>query len=96
MNERRERALFGRRHKPLPDLSGLSEKTAQIDRKLAERFGNHPAVRMWHISNEFGGDCHCPLCQEAFRAWLKKRYQTIENLKRQMVHRVLESYLRRL
>jgi beta-galactosidase len=35
---------------------------------------------MWHISNELGGDCHCPLCQEAFRTWLKNRYQTIEEL----------------
>ena len=80
VNERRERALFGRRHNHCLTSPAYREKTAQIDRKLAERFGNHPAVRMWHISNEFGGDCHCPLCQEAFRAWLKKRYQTIENL----------------
>ncbi len=29
---------------------------------------------MWHISNEFGGECHCELCQEAFRNWLKKKY----------------------
>ncbi len=35
---------------------------------------------MWHISNEFGGECHCPLCQEAFRNWLKEKYGTIENL----------------
>ena len=29
---------------------------------------------MWHISNEYGGECHCPLCQSAFRGWLKKKY----------------------
>jgi beta-galactosidase len=35
---------------------------------------------MWHISNEYSGECHCPLCQKAFKAWLQKRYGTIENL----------------
>lgn len=35
---------------------------------------------LWHISNEFGGECHCPLCQAKFREWLKEKYGTIENL----------------
>ena len=35
---------------------------------------------LWHISNEYGGECHCPLCQDAFRKWLKERYHTIEEL----------------
>ena len=38
------------------------------------RYGNHPALFMWHISNELNGECHCELCQNAFRAWLKKKY----------------------
>lgn len=29
---------------------------------------------MWHVSNEYGHECHCPLCQEAFRTWLRKKY----------------------
>jgi beta-galactosidase len=30
---------------------------------------------MWHASNEYnGGDCHCPLCYEAFHDWLKVKY----------------------
>lgn len=48
--------------------------------ELAKRFGNHPGVIGWHISNEFGGECHCPLCQEAFRGWIKEKYQTVENM----------------
>ena len=35
---------------------------------------------LWHISNEFGGECHCLLCQQKFREWLEKKYGTIENL----------------
>ena len=26
------------------------------------------------MSNEYGGECHCELCQEAFRQWLRRRY----------------------
>ena len=36
----------------------------------------------WHISNEFGGECYCENCEKAFRVWLKKKYQTIENVNR--------------
>lgn len=53
---------------------------ALINRKLSERLGSHPGVILWHISNEYGGECHCPLCQKAFREWLKERYGTIEQL----------------
>ena len=80
VNASRQRMLFGGRHNHCLTSPAYREKVRQIDMRLAERFGHHPAVRMWHISNEFSGDCHCPLCQEAFRGWLKKRYQTIEAL----------------
>lgn len=76
----RRRALYGFRHNHCYTSPVYREKTAIINRKLAERFGKHPAVILWHISNEFGGECHCPLCQEAFRSWLKEKYKTIENL----------------
>ena len=35
---------------------------------------------MWHISNEFSGDCHCDFCQANFRSWLKDKYETLEKL----------------
>ncbi|MDA1361432.1 beta-galactosidase [Glycomyces luteolus] len=44
---------------------------------LAERYGRHPAVRLWHIGNEFGGGnarCYCDLSAEAFRDWLRERH----------------------
>ena len=46
-------------------------------RKLAERYKDHPALLIWHASNEYnGGDCHCELCYAAFRDWLKVRYNS--------------------
>ncbi len=78
----RRRNLFGGRHNHCFTSPVYREKVSIINRKLAERFGSHPAVIGWHISNELGGDCHCELCQEAFRQWLRKRYKTIEDVNR--------------
>lgn len=80
VNANRERDLFGGRHNHCYTSPVYREKTRIINKKLAEKFGKHPAVIMWHISNEYGGECHCPLCQEAFRNWLKERYTSIEEV----------------
>lgn len=80
MDDSRRRALFGGRHNHCYTSPVYREKVQKIDRELSRRFGRHPAVIMWHISNEFGGECHCPLCQEAFRVWLKEKYGAIEKL----------------
>jgi len=50
------------------------EKTREINRRLAERYKNCDTVIAWHISNEFNGECHCPLCAEAFRDYLRKKF----------------------
>ena len=50
------------------------EKVRKINRLLAERYGNNPTVIAWHLSNEYGGECHCPLCVQAFRDFLKEKY----------------------
>ncbi|MCL6744909.1 beta-galactosidase [Kosakonia sp. R1.Fl] len=73
-------ALHGGRHNHCMTSPVYREKTLKINTLLAERYANHPAVLGWHISNEYGGECHCDLCQEKFRGWLKARYQTLENL----------------
>lgn len=74
------RELSGERHNHCYTSPIYREKTRQINTKLAERFANHPGVIMWHMSNEYGGRCYCPLCQEAFRNWLKEKYETLEAL----------------
>ena len=35
---------------------------------------------MWHLSNEYSGECHCDLCKQSFRDWLKDRYGTLDAL----------------
>lgn len=80
VDENRNRYLYGLRHNHCYTSPVYREKTRKMNMELAKRFGNHPAVIAWHISNEYGGECHCPLCQESFRNWLKEKYHTIENL----------------
>lgn len=75
----------GKRHNYCPSSPVMREKTRQIDTRLAETFGRHPGVIGWHISNEIGGNggdgsCHCPLCQGAFRKWLKEKYGSLDRL----------------
>ena len=74
VNEDRSKRIFGERHNHCFTSPIYREKTAQINRLLAQRYKDHPALGIWHISNEYSGECHCELCQEAFRTWLKARY----------------------
>jgi beta-galactosidase len=76
----RIRNLHGFRHNHCYSSPVYREKTAIMNSKLAERYAHHPAVIGWHISNEFGGDCHCGNCQEAFREWLREKYGTLDKL----------------
>ncbi|WP_438349317.1 beta-galactosidase [Paenibacillus sp. FA6] len=70
----RVRNLHGHRHNHCYTSPIYREKTALLNSKLAERYSQHPAVIGWHISNEFGGECHCDYCQSAFKEWLKVKY----------------------
>ncbi len=74
------RAFFGGRHNHCYTSPLYREKVRIMNKKLAENFGNHPGVIAWHISNEYSGECYCPLCQEEFRRWLKDRYGSIDKL----------------
>ena len=60
----RRRQLFGNRHNHCLSSPVYREKVRAINTLLAERYKDHPALGMWHVSNELGGECHCPLCQE--------------------------------
>lgn len=74
VNEYQQRELQGLRHNHCFTSPIYREKVQQINRKLAERYKDHPALVAWHISNEYGGECHCPLCAAAFREWMKNKY----------------------
>ncbi|WP_328587809.1 beta-galactosidase [Konateibacter massiliensis] len=80
VNEKRERNLFGGRQNHCYTSPAYRRKVREINMVLAKEIGSHPGVLALHLSNEYIGDCHCPLCQEQFREWLKERYGTIDEL----------------
>lgn len=52
---------------------------------VAARYGSHPAVALWHVSNELGCHnalCHCDESAGAFREWLRARYGTVAEVNR--------------
>jgi beta-galactosidase len=69
------------RHNHCPTSPIYREKVALINSLLAQRYQHHPALLMWHVSNEYGAHgCHCDLCYAAFRQWLQERYGTLDAL----------------
>ncbi|MDO7905896.1 beta-galactosidase [Paenibacillus sp. JX-17] len=71
---------FGGRHNSCPNSPTYRKYSEAIADKLAERYKDHPGILVWHVSNEYGGDCYCENCEAAFRVWLKKRYGTIDQV----------------
>jgi beta-galactosidase len=63
---------------------GYRDEAARIVTKLAENFGQHPAIAAWQTDNEYG--CHGTIlsysdaARVSFRKWLQDKYQTVENL----------------
>ncbi len=76
----RGRNLFGSRHNHCLTSPVYREKTRIINGKLAERYHAHPALILWHLSNEYSGECHCDLCRAAFRQWLQRKYTALDAL----------------
>lgn len=75
--------FFGGRQAWCPSSPVFREYALALVEQVARRYGGHPAVALWHVSNELG--CHNALCYddttaEAFRAWLIRRYGTVEAL----------------
>lgn len=52
-------------------------------RALATHVAGHPALRVWHVGNEFGNenaDCYSVETERAFQAWLEDRYGGVDAL----------------
>ena len=78
-----EREPQAKRANHCPSSPIFRQKLAAISEALAQRYANHPALGLWHIDNEIGGeapDCHCDLCYTNFRKWLKDKYQNLATL----------------
>lgn len=68
-----------------PSSPLFRDYAAEVVTRVVERYGNHPAVSLWHVSNELGCHnalCYCDTSAEAFRGWLRDRYDDIDALNR--------------
>lgn len=74
------RHRFGGRHNACPHSPVFQKYAARLAEKLAERYGSNPHIACWHISNEYGGECYCPECEQQFRLWLRRKYKTLDAL----------------
>lgn len=66
-----------------PSSAVFRRYALRMVRALAERYGTHPAVRMWHVGNELGNENHRSYDAEtaaAWRVWLERRYGDIETV----------------
>ncbi|AIQ45165.1 beta-galactosidase [Paenibacillus sp. FSL R7-0273] len=71
---------FGGRHNSNPNSQVYRKYSARLAGKLAERYKDHPALLIWHISNEYGGYDYSEESAAAFRVWLKERYGSLDRL----------------
>ena len=73
----------GSRQAYCPSSPAYAAAAGEITRRLARRYGTHPAVVLWHVNNEYGaplGECYCETSAAAFRAWLRDRYGDLDAL----------------
>lgn len=81
----RTRGFGSRRHYCFAH-PGYREECARIVTRLAQSFGEHPAVIAWQIDNEY--DCHgttltfSDAARDGFRGWLARKYQSPQALNR--------------
>ncbi|NNC12385.1 beta-galactosidase [Planctomonas sp. JC2975] len=68
---------FGNRLHYDPSSPVYRERAAIITRALAERYSRHPALAMWHISNEYGPTAYNAESSVSFRAWLQREYGSL-------------------
>ncbi|MEP6631865.1 MAG: beta-galactosidase [Lapillicoccus sp.] len=73
----------GSRQAWCPSNETYREHALALTTALATRYHEHPALAMWHVSNEYACHnlpCYCDTCTGAFRRWLRQRYADLEAL----------------
>jgi beta-galactosidase len=75
----------GSRQAWCPSSPVFRERALALVSEMGKRYGTHPAVVLWHVSNELGchnARCYCDVSAAAFRDWLRARYDDVETLNR--------------
>ncbi|MFL6101185.1 MAG: beta-galactosidase [Actinomycetales bacterium] len=73
----------GSRQTYCPSSPVFAELSLRLVDRIARRYADHPALAMWHVSNELGCHnvhCFCDVSANAFRHWLQRRYADLDGL----------------
>ena len=79
------RLSYGSRQSWCPSSTAYREASLHLVEAMAARYAEHPALVMWHVSNELGchnAHCYCERSDAAFRRWLTVRYGDLASLNR--------------
>jgi beta-galactosidase len=79
-DEHGRRVRHGGRTNYCPNSPTYRRFAVDIARRLAERYGQVPNLLIWHVSNEYSSHCFCDRCAAEFRAFLQRRYGTLDEL----------------
>jgi len=74
------RVRHGERHTFCPSSPDFARLSTGLVRQIAQRYRDHPGLRLWHVGNEYGQICWCDLCAGRFRDWLRERYGSLDTL----------------
>ncbi|TXK19391.1 beta-galactosidase [Homoserinibacter sp. GY 40078] len=77
VDELGHRTAAGGRLSWSPSSATFRHYALRMVRELATRYRDHPALRLWHVSNEIGNENnvdYSPEAEAAWQAWLGKRY----------------------
>jgi beta-galactosidase len=82
MPERADGSIFGFGSRQHFDVSHpvYRAKSLALTEKMGEHYASHPALRMWHVGNEYGPTSYGPWAEDAFRTWLQEKYGSIDHL----------------
>ncbi|MEU0483203.1 beta-galactosidase [Streptosporangium sp. NPDC006013] len=73
----------GSRQHYCPSSPVYRDAAVALARRLAVRYGEHPALALWHVGNEYGchlDECYCEVSAADFRRWLRERYGDLDAL----------------
>ncbi|MET9113243.1 beta-galactosidase [Streptomyces longwoodensis] len=81
VTEQGVRHEFGSRAAICHSNADYRAAAAHITTRLAERYGDHPGLALWHVHNEYGvpvSACYCDSCAAHFRRWLRATHGTVD------------------